>query len=265
MSTTKKIFLWLPRILGLLMALFLYLLATGTINLSGEGIRGSKWYYLPGTKEETEKIKLLFDKKNIPVILYTGEKAIEDAFKNECSKKSPSLILIATHGFFFPEPEKDYEKLSKSLQTGMDKFTHFENPLLRSGLIFAGANRVWMGGKEIKGVEDGILTAQEVSNLDLTNTELVVLSACETGLGDIKSGEGVYGLQRAFKSAGAKAIIMTLWKVLDEETVELIERFYSNLIEKNMTNYEALSEAQQFMRNKYPDEPYKWAAFVLME
>lgn len=265
MSTTKRIFLWLPRILGLLMALFLYLLASRTINLLDEGTRGTKWDYLEWTKKEVNKIKLILDEKKIPAKLYTGENASEEAFKNECIMKSPSLILISTHGFFFPEPEKDYEKMGISFQSGMDKFTHFENPLLRSGLIFAGANRVWLGGKEIKGVEDGILTAQEVSNLDLTNTELVVLSACETGLGDIKSGEGVYGLQRAFKSAGAKAIIMTLWSVPDKETVELMERFYSNLIEKNMSNYEALSEAQKYMRNKYPDEPYKWAAFVLME
>ena len=133
---------------------------------------------------------------------------------------------------------------------------------MRSGLIMSGANRVWMGTSPIEGIEDGILTAYEVSNMDLMNTELVVLSACETGLGDIEGGEGVYGLQRAFRVAGAKTLIMSLWKVPDEQTRELMEKFYTGWLSE-MDKYEAFRNAQDEMRKKY--SPYYWAAFVMVD
>ncbi|MCX6164324.1 MAG: CHAT domain-containing protein, partial [Ignavibacteriae bacterium] len=146
--------------------------------------------------------------------------------------------------------------------SGSEIIKRAENPLFRSGLILAGANWYWQGNRSIEGTEDGILTAYEVSNMDLMNTELVVLSACETGLGDIKGGEGVYGLQRAFKVAGVKTIIMSLWKVPDKETVELMELFYTNWL-GGMTKHDAFTNAQKEMRKKYP--PYYWAAFVMVE
>lgn len=99
--------------------------------------------------------------------------------------------------------------------------------------------------------------------MDLQNTELVVLSACETGLGDIMGGEGVYGLQRAFKVAGARTIIMSLWKVPDKETVELMELFYKNWLENKMSKEDAFNQAQRELSKKYP--PYFWAAFVMVE
>ncbi|MCX6165591.1 MAG: CHAT domain-containing protein, partial [Ignavibacteriae bacterium] len=218
--------------------------------------RASKWNYLPGTISEANNIKLLFEKKNLKVNEYTGVNASEEALKSLNSKKSPTVLHISTHGYFFPEPDKEYRETSKNPYKASD------NPLFRSGLILSGANRVWTGGEEIEGIENGILTAYEVANMDLMNTELVVLSACETGLGDIKGGEGVYGLQRAFKVAGAKTIIMSLWKVPDKETVELMELFYTNWI-GGMTKHEAFSSAQKEMRKKYP--PYYWAAFVMVE
>jgi CHAT domain-containing protein len=113
-------------------------------------------------------------------------------------------------------------------------------------------------------IDDGILTAYEVSNLYLPNTRLVVLSACETGLGDIQGSEGVYGLQRAFKMAGVQNLIMSLWKVPDVETAEFMEIFYSNLFDGKSVN-NAFYLAQTQMKNKYRAEPYKWAAWILVQ
>ena len=107
------------------------------------------------------------------------------------------------------------------------------------------------------------MQAYEASNVTLNNTQLVVLSACETGLGEIQGSEGVFGLQRAFKAAGAEYLIMSLWKVPDTETAEFMENFYSNRLE-GISIEEAFRQTQQYMKNKYTDDPYKWAAFVLV-
>ena len=222
----------------------------------------SKWNYLKGTLEEVNIIKSIFEKENIKVDIYEGYDATEESFKSLSGVNSPALLHISTHGFFFPEVEKKNIKPELFNMAGQYKFKMSENPLMRSGLILAGANWVWSGGQEIEGVENGILTAYEVSNMNLQNTELVVLSACETGLGEIKGNEGVYGLQRAFKVAGAKTIIMSLWKVPDKETVELMELFYTNWL-NGMTKHDAFTNAQKEMRKKYP--PYIWSAFVMME
>lgn len=216
-----------------------------------------KWLYLPGTLREAMIIDSILKNKNINSQLRIKEDASENALRDLNYKNSPTILHIATHGYFYPEPPKDLEKTIK-----MNKFQLSGNPLIRSGLLLSGANRIWMGEEEVEGSENGILTALDISNLDLVNTRLVVLSACETGLGDIKGGEGVYGLQRAFKVAGAKTIIMSLWKVPDKETVELMELFYTNWL-GGMTKHDAFYSAQKEMRKKYP--PYYWAAFVMVE
>ena len=115
-----------------------------------------------------------------------------------------------------------------------------------------------------EGIDDGILTAFEVSGMDMFNTQLVVLSACETGLGDIKGTEGVYGLQRSFKMAGVDWLIMSLWQVPDKETTEFMETFYDNWLEGDAI-HKAFRDTQITMKNKYKDDPFKWAGFVLME
>jgi len=134
--------------------------------------------------------------------------------------------------------------------------------LLRSGLILSGGNYAWSGKTPINGVEDGIATAYEISQLDLSKTELVVLSACETALGDIKGSEGVFGLQRSFKMAGVKKLIVSLWQVPDKETAELMTLFYADWLKGN-TIENAFYKAQSKMRKKY--SPFYWAAFVLVE
>ena len=128
--------------------------------------------------------------------------------------------------------------------------------------LLAGGNYAWSGKAPIAGVEDGVVTAYEISQLNLSNTELVVLSACETALGDVIGSEGVFGLQRAFKMAGVKKLIVSLWQVPDKETAELMTAFYTYWIQ-GKTIEESFSQAQADMRKKY--SPFYWAAFVLVE
>ena len=132
--------------------------------------------------------------------------------------------------------------------------------MLRSGLALAGANTWLKAGNAPEEAEDGLLTAEDVTGLDLLATELVVLSACETGLGQVHVGEGVFGLRRAFVLAGAKTLVMSLWKVPDEPTRELMEDFYGRLL-AGQGRAEALREAQLAMKAKYPD-PFYWGAFI---
>lgn len=236
----------------------------------GSGNSNKAWQYLEGTKREIDRISTLFKKKNISFDLKEGLLASEEAFKNNVEfgvspksetpnpkytegGKSPQILHISTHGFFF-QNIKDSAQTQSAFQTA-------NNPLIRSGLIMAGANTVWLGGKPQEGKEDGILTAYEISNMDLSQTHLVVMSACETGLGDIQGTEGVYGLQRAFKMAGVDYILMSLWQVPDKQTAELMEKFYSNLLNGDSIQA-AFSKAQQSMKERY--SPFYWAGFVLI-
>jgi CHAT domain-containing protein len=135
---------------------------------------------------------------------------------------------------------------------------------MRSGLALAGANAFWRDGQITPNTEDGILTANEVSLLRLNQTELVVLSACETGLGDLKGSEGVYGLQRTFKMAGVQNILMSLWKIPDKPTRLLVKSFYREYVKPGQTARSAFDEAVRQLREQY-EEPYFWAGFVLVQ
>ncbi len=224
--------------------------------------RGSKFNYLPGTETEIEYIKNQAQKINNHVIALSGVNATEESFKALNGKASPAVIHIATHGFFFPDPKLEKDKTLAVFETSGRVFKQSDDPFFRSGLLFAGANNAW-AGKPIEGIEDGILTSYEVSDMYLPNTKLVVLSACETALGDIRGSEGVYGLQRAFKIAGAKNLVMSLWKVPDQETAEFMQLFYDNLFSRQSVS-DAFFHAQTKMKNKYRSEPYKWAAWILI-
>ncbi len=206
---------------------------------------------LPGTKVEMDKIVVLLADKQWRFRSYQNEQATEDLVKE---LQSPLVLHIATHGFFLGEEQV---KLGGEGYMNGQKY----NPLLMSGLMLSGATKSLLGYTSHIG-ENGILTALEASTLNLDNTELVILSACETGKGEIKVGEGVYGLQRAFQVAGSKATIMSLWKVDDNATQQLMESFYRYwMASGNKT--EAFRKAQLEVRAQYPS-PYYWGAFVMM-
>jgi CHAT domain-containing protein/Flp pilus assembly protein TadD len=223
----------------------------------------SEWQYLDGAKTETEQIVISLDSKRIPYQYYTENKGNEESFKY-LSGTQTGVIHLATHGFFLPDVEnKAVDEIVQRLGGSKDK--PLENPLLRSGLIMSGANNQWLAREYVmeEDIEDGILTADEISRLNLTKTKLVVLSACETGLGDVKNSEGVFGLQRAFKLAGVESLIMSLWKVPDDATAELMTTFYNEWLAGD-TKQNAFKTAQQKVRAKYKS-PYYWAAFVMMD
>jgi CHAT domain-containing protein len=211
---------------------------------------GYKWPRLYATKIEMDTIKKIFTNAGIDVSALTDTFATEEAFKS-LDAKGPQVLHIATHGFFWPANDK----LNNI-------FTAQRDPMFRSGLVLARGNAIWANQKIIAGKDDGILTSYEIAQMDLSNTDLVVLSACETALGDLESNEGVIGLQRAFKLAGVKQIIMSLWRVSDKQTAELMSLFYSNWLQGQSIR-EALRSAQLYMKAKYP--PYDWAGFVLVE
>ncbi len=203
--------------------------------------------YLPGTRKEVDSLAKLFNNKKWKVQLHTVLSASEKNFKEYSGSKAPFILHIATHGFYLQHPSS----------------TASDFPLLRSGFILSGANMFWKNGRTATpGSDDGIVTAQEVSNLNFEKTNLVTLSACETALGDINNTEGVYGLRRAFKIAGAKNMLITLWQIPDEPTRELMNIFYKNVLRGN-SYYEALRNAQNKIKEKYPD-PSVWAGFQLI-
>ena len=225
--------------------------------------------YLPGTKQEAESIHSLLNSNNITSTLYTASKANEESFKS-LSGKHRNILHIGTHGFYWEDStarKQDY--FSQRIQLQMLGDNQLQkpsiDPLTRCGLLFAGSNIALSGHSNDlpEGVQDGILTAKEISLMDLRDADLVVLSACETAKGDITS-EGIFGLQRAFKMAGVQTIIMSLWKVNDQATQMLMTEFYTNWISKNQSKREAFKNAQNTVRAKF-EEPEYWAGFILLD
>jgi CHAT domain-containing protein len=213
-------------------------LPNGTRSLANEELISFKdqtFSDLPGTAEEVSIIASVLKKQNMNVVSYMGKDALEENIK---ALKSPEILHIATHGFFVGDT------------------TAAVSPMIRSGIILAGVRN-----PENKSREDGILTAYEATNLDLAGTDLVALSACQTGLGEVRNGEGVYGLQRSIIVAGSKNLLMSLWKVDDEATAKLMATFYQLRSEKG--NVAAFREAQIKLREIYP-EPFYWGAFIML-
>lgn len=226
-------------------------LATRSLN------RGT-WELLPGTKEEVGTIAEMLRGKGINVCVLTQNDANEESFK-AFDANAPALIHIATHGFYFPPKEE----VTTSFFNGLHSYTQKDYSMLYSGLLFAGGNNAWTGKEIANGVEDGILTADEISRLDLSGNKLIVLSACNTGLGDIDNVDGVFGLQRGLKRAGVKTILMSLWKVPDEETKELMAVFYRELLAGN-SPHRSLKLAQERLKDA-GKSPYYWAGFLLLD
>jgi len=226
---------------------------------------------LPGTAEEVRSIQNLFGQEK--VILYTEKRALEDILRQ---METPSILHLATHGFFlsdlmFEDPENQSLergiKISSVVPKKIDKKIGIENPLLRSGIALAGAN-IALESNETEN-SDGIVTAEKILGLNLRGTEMVVLSACGTGLGEVETGEGVFGLRRAFTRAGAKSLVMSMWDVPDMETKELMVEFYKVLLSGKVNRCKALRKAvlkeMEIVQERYGNKnPFYWGAFVFM-
>lgn len=200
--------------------------------------------YLPATKTEAENIEKALKSSVIKTKLYTDTTGTETSFK-ALSGKHIDIIHIATHGFYWKERELTGFQMIPLQDNLLNRYTE-DKALARSGLLFAGANTALKGKKLPIYVDDGILTAKEITALDLRGLDLVVLSACQTGLGEI-TGDGVFGLQRGFKKAGANTLMMSLWNVDDNATQILMTQFYKNII-AGKSKFEALHDAQQYVR-----------------
>jgi CHAT domain-containing protein/tetratricopeptide (TPR) repeat protein len=214
--------------------------------------------YLIGSKNEVTQIQKNAILNGLKSTLYSDRFASEESIKKLDGKPTPFILHLATHGFFIPRPSSK----AKTEQYSSNLYLLDDDPMKRSGLIFSGANKYWGASIEKLSNDDGILTASEISQLDLSKCQLVVLSACETGLGEINGSQGVFGLQRAFKMAGVKNIIMSLWKVPDAQTTELFEIFYEEFL-GGKSIHDAFQTAQAKMKGKY--SPYYWAGFVFLE
>ena len=220
-------------------------------SLASRGDVADTWPQLNHTLKEVAEIGAKLENYGFATKIISNEQGDEGSFKNEIKNGGPDILHMATHGFFI---EKNDSKNSQS---------EVKNPMMRSGLIMSNGNLGWNGILN-ENRDDNILMAEEILDLDLSNTQLVVLSACESGLGDISNLEGVFGLQRAFKIAGAKYIIMSLWQVPDRQTKDFMNKFYEHLSENNFKVREAFTKTQREMKERFYD-PYSWAGFVLIE
>lgn len=217
--------------------------------------RGDSIYHeLQGTKEEILKIENVLKRNKWNVTSYMGTNGTEESFLN-MHGKSPRLLHLATHGFYY----------SPSKAEKIDYLKGYTDAMSLSGLVLAGGNAAWLGKQLPNGVLGGILTANDIARLDLNNTDMAVLSACQTGQGKA-TAEGLYGLQRAFKKAGVGTIVMSLWSVSDMTTSEFMIAFYKCLADKNnaWNKRKAFEQAKEIIRKKYP-APFRWAAFVMLD
>lgn len=208
---------------------------------------------LPGTKKEIEQVKGYLGRKGYEVKEFSELDATEEIVK---TISSPQIFHVATHGFF------QEGATTKVVDQELYQNYLYDNPLLKSGLLLSGAGDILNTTKYNYNIENGILTAYEAMNLNLDKTELVVLSACETGLGELEAGEGVYGLQRSFLVAGAKSVVMSLFKVSDEVTQQLMVRFYQKWLETG-NKRQSFVDAKKEIRNEFPD-PIFWGPFVMI-
>jgi tetratricopeptide (TPR) repeat protein len=228
-------------------------------------LRGIRFSPLPGTGEEVEAIRDILGSDSK---LFTGKKALEDVLMSQ--NEPPRILHLATHGFFLTDQQINAATDHRALQIDaapVPAEMRIENPLLRSGLALAGANEA-LESDNPEG-RDGLFTAEEVLGLRLHGTDLVVLSACNTGVGKVKAGEGVYGLRRAFVQAGTKGLVMSMWPVPDQETKELMVLFYRNIQVGKMNRSQALRRAalkqMQVVKERYGHtNPLFWGAFVYL-
>lgn len=222
------------------------------IKRSGYGNKGFK--DLTKTKEEADEIEKILRDNGFAVTPLTGTKGNAESFLS-LSGKAPAILHIATHGFYYTPEET----------TGNKFLSGYTDAMSLSGLVFAGGNTAWLGKEMTEGVLGGILTAKDIANMDLRGTHLAVLSACETAQGMVNT-DGVWGLQRAFKKAGAGTIVMVLWSISDIVAKDFMVAFYQQLVnaEHKGNRRRAFERAREIIRQKYPD-PYHWASFVMLD
>lgn len=223
---------------------------------------------LAGSKREVNSITHILP-SSYSFRLFTDQMGTEESFK-ALSGNNYDIIHVSTHGYYWSESMSNRKSLGNRQIVNNDLMTEEDKALTRSGLYFAGVNTTLSGEEMPEDLDDGILTAHEISELDLRGTDLVVLSACQTGLGDLK-GDGVFGLQRGFKKAGVRSILMSLWKVDDNATELLMVEFYRNYF-SGVSKTQSLKNAQKYVReysdtegNKLYENPYYWAGFVLLD
>ncbi|MEZ4987924.1 MAG: CHAT domain-containing protein [Saprospiraceae bacterium] len=219
--------------------------------------RNQPWQSLEWTEAEVILAEEALKDADYDTKLLMGKDATEQVFKQQGTKAaSHGVMHVASHGYFFSAHQERHS------EQGIFSSSH--NPLIRSGLILANANEAWINGSSAyTNGEDGVLTAYEVSLMDFSDTHLVILSACESGLGDIRGHEkGVYGLRRAFKLAGVKYLIMTMWTV-DDFHSKFMRLFYENWLDKKWM-FQPLFTTQAIMQETYQN-PYWWAGFQLFE
>lgn len=215
------------------------------------------WNYLKNTLTEVRNVETSLQKNNIKVTTIIGRNATEASFKT-LDGTTANVIHIASHGFYVPEQRReDIPYFAKS-----DYTKSIKDELFYSGLVMSGGQSAWIDSTFKADVDDGILTSYEISKLDLHNVDLVVLSACETGLGD-NLFDGIFGLQRAFKKAGVKSILMSLWQIDDKATSEYMTFFYEKLV-NGYSVHDAYSSTVLMMKEKYQDANY-YASFVLLD
>ena len=225
------------------------------LAVRGDILRGDSIYrLLPGSKKEVDAIEQIMKSHQLNVESYTGKRGTEESFLN-MSGKSPKILHVATHGFFYT-PDEAQE---------IDYLRGYDDAMSLSGLVMSGGNAAWLGKELPKGVLGGILTASNIARLDLSDTKLIVLSACRSGKGQATS-EGLYGLQRAFKKAGVKTMIMSLWDVSDVVGTEFMNLFYEKLLDKDnhFNKRKAFNKAKSVIRERYK-EPFYWACFVMLD
>ena len=209
---------------------------------------------LPGTEKEVEQLQFMLKQKGWITSEYLEQAATEEQVK---AINSPKIFHIATHGFYRPS-----QQITLESELGSSEASLNQNPLMRTGLLLRGAGDLMNKTTYNYNMENGILTAYEAMNLNLDKTDLVVLSACETGLGELEAGEGVYGLQRAFLVAGAKVLVMSMFKVDDEATQQLMLKFYQKWLNTGQLR-QSFIDAKKELRVDYP-HPIYWGAFMMI-
>jgi CHAT domain-containing protein len=214
-----------------------------------------KLNYLPGTLEEISSVSNLLAADNVKFQIVKGDDAKEEKFYEYIIDKSPAILHFATHGYF----------LDDSVKTIESEDININKSLMQNGIFLSNSQKTWDKGIIGYDKSDGIINGLEIASTNLSNTELVVLSACNSGRGRIINREGVYGLQKGFKLAGAKSILYTLWPIPDKETVDFITKYYKHLLEeKNTSLAYRKTVLELLLLDQYRATPSIWAGFVLV-